>query len=462
MSQGFYCSQCGARQESGDRFCHGCGRQNTPQSLSAPSGSQHGNAGSVPLQARKISKVRSGHSVGRAVAAVGGVLLLICAGIAIATEIAIPDDEPQAIVRTSALLADCGVTPSAGGTASPNGSMSRPVRSDAGIEYQIVDARGALEFREELALGRLDDGRGWLIVSLVARNHSDSSIIVDSDDIQVNADGEQVNEAGDVVDDVNERLGLRSMGDMLGTRIDEGTQEEFALIYKVPQHASSLSLVFREADSAHVNLRPFLRSCRTVSALVPTPAPTPLPTSTPTPRPTVEPKPTATITPSPTPTLTPTPVVLTGYVAGDWEIEVESAYVAWAGVPTDDGPYEPAGFYVAVPVTATNTSRSAQEFSNVARAFVVLDGLSRVESPEGWFLDQEVSEAYATTFGFADLNALVPVGHRALFVLVFDVSRGHNPNNLFLSHVGDGSSVVIPLADPIKAGEDDNRPVSSR
>ena len=460
MSQPFFCSQCGAKQEPIAHYCHSCGRHNTPLTSSDPPIRKGINFDSAVSRRKRNASTQRGLSVGKGLAGAGVALLLFCAVSAIAVEFTTREDEPQAAPRFSALLPECDEYSSRIATPSLDHSQGETLQSASGIEYHLVDARGGLEFQEELSLGPLDDNRGWLVVSLVVRNRSGTSNNLDSDDIWISADGKQIKEAGDVVDEVNEHLGLRSMGDMIGTSIDEGSQEEFSLVYKVPRDAASLDLVFSEADNAHINLRPFLRSCLPVSALVPTPTSTPFPSFTAIPGPTEQPMPTATIGPSPTPspkpspTPSPTPVVQISNVAGDWEVKVETAFVIYGELPTDYGLYQATGFYVAVPVEATNTGQSALAFSKVVDDFVVIDGQSSPDSPDGWFVAKVESVAITLTYPFPDPNAAVAPGESTEFVLVFDIPSGHDPKYLILDHTAEGSSSYIFLKDPLEAGQD--------
>lgn len=111
-----------------------------------------------------------------------------------------------------------------------------------GAEFRIVGASLARSHGAGTGLGPLPDGRGWLVVSVDIRNIGREDRGFDSDSFEVVADGKEINEAGDAVDGANEALGLRSMGDMIGTHLDGGAREVFALVYKVPLGADSYRL----------------------------------------------------------------------------------------------------------------------------------------------------------------------------------------------------------------------------
>jgi len=227
----------------------------------------------------------------------------------------------------SLVMDQSGSNPTVGGppTATPT---KVAVVSAPEVDFRIVGVAFGRTLAAPVALGPLADGRSWLVVSLDVRNTGGDEDNFDSDSFELVADGTEINEAGDVVDGVNEALGLKTMGDMIGTDVGSGKRQVFALVYKVPPAARTYELKLEFGGDRYVDLAPYLGDRLSVSQLVPTPSPTPTPlptateTATPTLAPTATPSPTplsiptavptATATPIPTATLTPAPPVPLG------------------------------------------------------------------------------------------------------------------------------------------------------
>lgn len=167
------------------------------------------------------------------------------------------------------------------------------------LEFRVVNASLAPSFGPPLDLASLDDERSYLLVSVAIRN-TGSAETLDSEDFDVLVDGVRVNEAGDVVDAAAEGLGLKSMGDMLCTRLDGGDAETFVFAYKVAPAAGSYLLSLDVADGRTVDLAPYLVQRGDVAALRTTATPVPTATQTLAARPTrtPRPRPSATATPS--------------------------------------------------------------------------------------------------------------------------------------------------------------------
>jgi endonuclease YncB( thermonuclease family) len=242
-------------------------------------------------------------------------LLLVVALLVLAACNNSSSSQPDRVVGSRAQPTTAAATIAASTVpARPSPSGPTPTRvallSAGGVEIRVVGARLGQTFEAPLDLTPLKDGRSYLVVSVAIAKPGGGDKRLDSDDFDVLVDGEKVNEAGDIVDGVNDRLGLTSMGDVLGTTVDGGRQITFALAYKVDPAAASYVLKI-DYDGQHlIDLAPYLAEAGPVSALVPTPTPLPTATATATatatptatPIPSETPPPTATTTGTPRPT----------------------------------------------------------------------------------------------------------------------------------------------------------------
>jgi hypothetical protein len=250
--------------------------------------------------------------------------------------------------------------------------------SPDGVRYSVVSARGAVEFEDEFGLDKPGDKRGWLVVSLTVLNNSDSSLSLDSDNFVVRADSETFEESGRASAKVNSKLGLKDMGNFLGTTIDEGGRTTFALAFEVPWDADRYRLVLKHENNQSLELSAHLRKCGDVAFLVPTATntPVPTPTSTPEPTPTAGPSPTPepTPTPKPTPTPSPTPVPELGSkerpASVDEELYNKEFVVKVTGIESvsslSSGYVQPrSGFqYVIVSVMIANVGEDSNDYGS--------------------------------------------------------------------------------------------------
>jgi hypothetical protein len=110
--------------------------------------------------------------------------------------------------------------------------------------FEVTSAVKAPFFMDTIHLGTLDDGREWLVVTMIATNTSGDEQELHSDDIQLRSGGEMIKQTGDESDWVADELGYMSIGGSFPHDIEAGRVFEIVQVFKVSPEAASNSLIF--------------------------------------------------------------------------------------------------------------------------------------------------------------------------------------------------------------------------
>jgi hypothetical protein len=110
--------------------------------------------------------------------------------------------------------------------------------------FDVQAAVKAPFFMDTIHLGTLDDGRDWLVVTMIATNTSGEKQELHSDEIQLRSGGEMFKQTGDESDAVADELGYMSIGGSFPHDIEAGKVFEIVQVFKVSPEAASNSLIF--------------------------------------------------------------------------------------------------------------------------------------------------------------------------------------------------------------------------
>ena len=178
-------------------------------------------------------------------------------------------------------------TPTPRPTATKTGPTATPQPAEVvkfgSLTLTISKVRLGTRSELDLDLGYDVDGMKWLVIHETAKNSSGSSINLDAGDFIAVVDGQDINEDDTATGTAAELLGLKSMGDWMGTSVEPYSAVAFVHVYQVPTNAKYFKFRMTvETASKTVDLGRFLFDEEALAA-IPTQTKTPAPTRTPVP-----------------------------------------------------------------------------------------------------------------------------------------------------------------------------------